>query len=326
MRNECELLLLFLSFHDMLVDFDIVTTNQSHTKPSSHPSDQPGDDNKGTSHYFLFYYKLLVQYCHYQFIMFSMGRFDPRLEDAKSVEKVKEKKKAKRTRKKKQKRPGGPEKNQNNINEDIKDRLGDSIQVAEEPTEPQENAYESDGSSSVPSSEGSSSSAPSSDDESSDQEDEAALKVIAPEQKFVGVETKRRRLNITNEGIDDFDQETIENVDNTTKKNDEVETALKISKMATHDAAKLWKLAPFLIKNLEEDGYDSFFPIQALVIPDVIASETHAHIRNRDVCVAAPTGSGKTLAFVLPVLNSLASRRIKRLRALVVLPSRDLGA
>lgn len=36
-------------------------------------------------------------------------------------------------------------------------------------------------------------------------------------------------------------------------------------------------------------------------------------------------GSGKTLAFVLPVLNALANRKIRRLRALVVLPSRDLG-
>jgi superfamily II DNA/RNA helicase len=41
--------------------------------------------------------------------------------------------------------------------------------------------------------------------------------------------------------------------------------------------------------------------------------------------MAAPTGSGKSLAFVLPVLNALANRKIRRLRALVVLPSRDLG-
>ncbi|KAI6039806.1 P-loop containing nucleoside triphosphate hydrolase protein [Pisolithus marmoratus] len=54
----------------------------------------------------------------------------------------------------------------------------------------------------------------------------------------------------------------------------------------------------------------------------------------RDVCVSAPTGSGKTLAYVLPVievimlvnkrLDVLSSRIITRLRALVVLPTRDL--
>jgi len=87
----------------------------------------------------------------------------------------------------------------------------------------------------------------------------------------------------------------------------------------------LWKLAPFLVDNLKKNSLHSFFPIQAMVIPDIIESERHMHIRSRDVCVSAPTGSGKTLAFVLPILNSLSTRRIKRLRALVVLPSRDLA-
>ena len=114
--------------------------------------------------------------------------------------------------------------------------------------------------------------------------------------------------------------------DNDVKKKDvEVERALLYSKMKIQDAAKLWNLAPFLVKNLEEDEYENFFPIQALVIPDVIASERHVHIRTRDICVSAPTGSGKTLAFALPILNALSSRKIRRLRALVVLPGRDLG-
>lgn len=112
---------------------------------------------------------------------------------------------------------------------------------------------------------------------------------------------------------------------NVKKKDVEVERALLYSKMKIQDAAKLWNLAPFLVKNLEEDEYQNFFPIQALVIPDVIASERHVHIRTRDICVSAPTGSGKTLAFALPILNALSSRKIRRLRALVVLPGRDLG-
>ncbi|EED92951.1 atp-dependent RNA helicase [Thalassiosira pseudonana CCMP1335] len=71
-----------------------------------------------------------------------------------------------------------------------------------------------------------------------------------------------------------------------------------------------------------------------MVIPDVIESERNAHLRGaRDVCCHAPTGSGKTLAFVLPLLTALynespgqsCTRGFRRLRALVVLPGRDLA-
>ncbi|KAJ7221014.1 P-loop containing nucleoside triphosphate hydrolase protein [Mycena haematopus] len=44
----------------------------------------------------------------------------------------------------------------------------------------------------------------------------------------------------------------------------------------------------------------------------------------RDICVSAPTGSGKTLAYVLPIVEILSTRIVTRLRALVVLPTRDL--
>jgi len=160
------------------------------------------------------------------------------------------------------------------------------------------------------------------------------LKVIAPEQKGcdAGI-VHRKRSNLIDELIDDMggdDDDTLNPsglnfYNNATQKSKEIEIALKVSKLPIQDAAKIWNLAPFLIQNLEQNGFRSFFPIQALVIPDVIASERHLHIRNRDTCVSAPTGSGKTLAFVLPVLNSLAGRRVRRLRALVVLPSRDLA-
>ncbi|TFK28167.1 DEAD-domain-containing protein, partial [Coprinopsis marcescibilis] len=43
-----------------------------------------------------------------------------------------------------------------------------------------------------------------------------------------------------------------------------------------------------------------------------------------DLCVSAPTGSGKTLAYVLPIIETLQTRVVTRLRALVVLPTRDL--
>ena len=46
------------------------------------------------------------------------------------------------------------------------------------------------------------------------------------------------------------------------------------------------------------------------------------HIRRPcDICVSAPTGSGKTLAFVLPIIQSLKTRVVPRVRALAVLPT-----
>lgn len=43
-----------------------------------------------------------------------------------------------------------------------------------------------------------------------------------------------------------------------------------------------------------------------------------------DLCISAPTGSGKTMAYVLPIVDILSKRIVTRLRAVVVLPTRDL--
>ena len=45
----------------------------------------------------------------------------------------------------------------------------------------------------------------------------------------------------------------------------------------------------------------------------------------RDVCINSPTGSGKTLAYVLPIVQMLSTHKVRCLRALVVLPTRDLA-
>lgn len=164
----------------------------------------------------------------------------------------------------------------------------------------------------------------------------SSLYVIAREPKDES-NKKPKLLGVPDEAFDDLEivDDLLETTDDNNKEPlaeaasadlpSEIRTALQMSSLPIKEAAEVWKLAPFLVENLLRDGYQTFFPIQCLVIPDVIASERHSHIRVRDVCVAAPTGSGKTLAFVIPILNSLASRQVKRLRALVVLPSRDLG-
>lgn len=43
-----------------------------------------------------------------------------------------------------------------------------------------------------------------------------------------------------------------------------------------------------------------------------------------DYLISAPTGSGKTLAYAIPIIEILSQRFVTRLRALIVLPTRDL--
>ncbi|RKP06567.1 P-loop containing nucleoside triphosphate hydrolase protein, partial [Thamnocephalis sphaerospora] len=67
--------------------------------------------------------------------------------------------------------------------------------------------------------------------------------------------------------------------------------------------------------------------VQTAVVPRLLRH----HDRNGvyvdgDLCVSAPTGSGKTLAYVLPIVETLRKRVVTRLRALIVLPTRDLVA
>jgi superfamily II DNA/RNA helicase len=74
-----------------------------------------------------------------------------------------------------------------------------------------------------------------------------------------------------------------------------------------------------LVQALRRDGLDTAFPIQAAVIPDILAG--------RDVLGRAATGSGKTLAFGLPLLVRLtrAPAAPRRPRGLVLAPTRELA-
>jgi ATP-dependent RNA helicase RhlE len=67
---------------------------------------------------------------------------------------------------------------------------------------------------------------------------------------------------------------------------------------------------------LEARGIDSPFPIQRLVVPDVLAG--------RDVLAMSPTGSGKTLAFGVPLVDRIDAES-SRPAALVLVPTRELA-
>ncbi|KAF8577584.1 ATP-dependent RNA helicase [Ramaria rubella] len=83
---------------------------------------------------------------------------------------------------------------------------------------------------------------------------------------------------------------------------------------------------------LKELGISELFAVQTALIPFLLpasASQRALYMPYnppRDVCVSAPTGSGKTLAYVIPILELLSTRIVTRLRALIVLPTRDLVA
>ncbi|HEX4719158.1 MAG TPA: DEAD/DEAH box helicase [Thermoleophilaceae bacterium] len=73
---------------------------------------------------------------------------------------------------------------------------------------------------------------------------------------------------------------------------------------------------PVLCEALAARGIASAFPVQQLVVPDVLAG--------RDVLAQSPTGSGKTLAFGLPLVQRL-SREPRPGSGLVLAPTRELA-
>lgn len=54
--------------------------------------------------------------------------------------------------------------------------------------------------------------------------------------------------------------------------------------------------------------------------------ECRVRAQTDDIILCAPTGSGKTLAYALPILQAIQDRVFARLRAIVVVPTRDLAA
>ncbi|GAB0098173.1 Probable ATP-dependent RNA helicase Dbp73D [Sergentomyia squamirostris] len=79
-------------------------------------------------------------------------------------------------------------------------------------------------------------------------------------------------------------------------------------------------------ENLKKMSIESLFPVQKEVIPWILDGHRRPPpYRPRDVCVSAPTGSGKTIAFALPIVELLRNRVVQKIRALVVLPVRELA-
>ncbi|GAA5827714.1 hypothetical protein JCM11251_001802 [Rhodosporidiobolus azoricus] len=81
-----------------------------------------------------------------------------------------------------------------------------------------------------------------------------------------------------------------------------------------------------------EMGVEEWFAVQTAVLPLLLPSHPSTLSSTalypphppRDLLVSAPTGSGKTLSYVVPLVEVLSKRVVTRLRALVLLPTRDL--
>ncbi|KAJ1819192.1 ATP-dependent RNA helicase dbp6, partial [Coemansia sp. RSA 2598] len=90
---------------------------------------------------------------------------------------------------------------------------------------------------------------------------------------------------------------------------------------------KRFALSTHVLSRCAKAGIESLFAVQSAVIPVLRAAHSLTRLRQhvRDLCVSAPTGSGKTLAYVIPIVEKLRNRLVVRLRALVVLPTKDLA-
>ena len=79
-------------------------------------------------------------------------------------------------------------------------------------------------------------------------------------------------------------------------------------------------LPKYLLGALNQNNLSSPYPIQARVIPAILA--------NKDVLGIAKTGSGKTAGFVLPILANLEGQKTlkdRHIPVLVLVPSRELA-
>jgi ATP-dependent RNA helicase RhlE len=80
---------------------------------------------------------------------------------------------------------------------------------------------------------------------------------------------------------------------------------------------KNFQLNPQIEAGIEAHGYTTPTPIQRQAIPHIL--------QGRDVMGLAQTGTGKTAAFALPILQRLMSGPRRRVRALIVAPTRELA-
>jgi len=76
-----------------------------------------------------------------------------------------------------------------------------------------------------------------------------------------------------------------------------------------------------MAEHLASKGFDQALAVQTAVLPLLlpIASQHPG-----DLCISAATGSGKTLSYVLPIMQDLKKYSVTELRAVIIVPTREL--
>ncbi|KAF5545510.1 ATP-dependent RNA helicase dbp6 [Fusarium mexicanum] len=98
-----------------------------------------------------------------------------------------------------------------------------------------------------------------------------------------------------------------------------LEDPIRVSQDTRTPFAEL-DIIPKVCRVLEEKGFRDAFAVQTAAIPLLLPTSK----QRGDVLISAATGSGKTLAYALPVVRDISQGCLTRLRALVVLPTREL--
>jgi ATP-dependent RNA helicase RhlE len=78
-----------------------------------------------------------------------------------------------------------------------------------------------------------------------------------------------------------------------------------------------FSLDPRIVAGIKTAGYTTPTPIQQQAIPIVL--------QKRDILGLAQTGTGKTAAFMLPILQRLSLSPARHIRALIIVPTRELA-
>ncbi|CAG88021.2 DEHA2E10912p [Debaryomyces hansenii CBS767] len=86
-------------------------------------------------------------------------------------------------------------------------------------------------------------------------------------------------------------------------------------------------LSSLMIKNLRNMGFESAFSVQIsvlnLMLKDIERNRLQPDMRG-DLLVNASTGSGKTLAYSIPIIESLQTVKVPRVRAIILVPTKPL--
>ena len=79
-----------------------------------------------------------------------------------------------------------------------------------------------------------------------------------------------------------------------------------------------------VVSNLLKGGISDANGLQTAILPMLLAGHQGPERYVGDICISAATGSGKTLAYALPMVETLRSKAVTRLRGLIIVPTREL--